>query len=78
MGITNKNNSNRVALIIALSFAAGFGVAAGAFLIACEDCIAIQSNPPNPLSYKCQNDPSCIPGIIDKTDTAIAYKIGKE
>ena len=27
---TNKNNSNRVALIIALSFAVGFGVATGA------------------------------------------------
>jgi len=78
MGITNKNNSNRVALIIALSFAAGFGVATGAFLIACEDCIAIQSNPPNPGSDKCQNDPSCIDPYIITRNTTIASKIGIE
>jgi hypothetical protein len=76
---TNKNNSNRVALIIALSFAVGFGVATGAyFMIFCEDCIVIQSNPLNPGPDPCQNDPSCIDPDYNSTDTTIASEIGKE
>ena len=76
---TNKNNSNRVALIIALSFAVGFGAATGAYLmIFCEDCIVIQSNPLNPGPDQCQNDPSCIDPDYNSTDTTIASEIGKE
>jgi len=79
MGMTNKNNSNRMALIIALSFAVGFGAATGAyFLIFCEDCFAIQFNPSNPGLDKCQNDPTCIKANYTDVDTTIASKIGKE
>jgi len=80
MEISNKKNSNRVALIIALSFAIGFGAATGVYLIIfCEDCIEIQSKTSKPdPEFKCKNDPSCIDPEITIINSTIASRIGLE
>ena len=74
---SNKKKSSRLALIITLSFAIGFGAATGAyFVIFCgEDC---KPSPP-PLSVcNPEEDPSCIDPLDITTNTTIASKIGKE
>jgi len=76
-----KNNFNRAALLIALSFAVGFGVATGAyFSIFCEDCVTVPTkNSEEDPKIKCLNDPRCIiPPPDDDIDTTIASKIGHE
>jgi len=79
MGVSEKNNFNRVALMIALSFAVGFVVATGAyFSIFCEDCIKIQSmtQKQDSPTAKCDNDLRCIEPIVYSTDSTIASEIG--
>jgi len=85
MGVSKNNNFNRVAILIALSFAVGFGVATGAyFSIFCEDCITVQpkTTEKDPTT-KCLDDPRCIfPLPCEETDSCpdstIASKIGHE
>ncbi len=79
MEISNKKNSNRVALIIALSFAVGFGAATGAYLIIfCEDCFKNPSDKPPGPEFKCKNDPSCIDPKMSIINSTIASRIGHE
>ena len=81
MGVSEKNNFNRVALMIAISFAVGFGVATGAyFSIFCEDCIKVQSTTQKQDSStaKCDNDLRCIDPKIIIINTTIATEIGHE
>jgi len=79
MEISNKKISNRVALIIALSFAVGFGAATGAYLIIfCEDCFKNPGDEPLSPESKCKNDPSCIDPEITKINSTIASRIGHE
>ena len=75
---SNKKNSSRLALIITLSFAVGFGAATGAyFVIFCgEECIPLP--PPSPPDCNPEEDPSCIDPLDITTNTTIASKIGKE
>jgi len=77
-----KNNFNRTALLIALSFAVGFGLATGAyFSIFCEDCVTVQPKTSDKTSPEliCQNDTRCIiPNSTIIINTTIASKIGFE
>jgi len=80
MGISKKNYSSRVTLIIALSLV-GFVVAIGTFLlISCEECFSIQSLAPkkDPSTIKCQGDHRCINGTITIVNTTIATDVGIE
>ena len=58
-----KINYNRVAPLLALTFAVGFGAATGAyFFIFCEDCFTVPTvSKEFVLEEKCDNDPRCIP-----------------
>jgi len=81
MGTTKNNNFNRTSILIALSFAVGFGVATGAyFSIFCEDCVLVPTKyPDEDPRVKCLNDPRCIiPPPDTETDTTIASDIGFE
>jgi len=81
MGVSEKNNFNRVALVIVLSLVVGIGVATGAyFLIICEDCIKVQSTTQKQDSStaKCENDDRCIDPTIIIINTTIATEIGHE
>ncbi len=81
MGVSEKNNFNRVAVVIVLSLVVGIGVATGAyFLIICEDCIKVQSTTQKQDSStaKCENDPRCIIANVTGPDTTIASEIGYE
>ena len=77
MVISKNNNFNRSTLLIALSFAVGFGVATGAyFTIFCEECVSVLPKPSK--EDPCTNDPRCIVPITNDVDTTIASKIGHE
>jgi len=81
MGVSEKNNFNRVALVIVLSLVVGIGVATGAyFLIICEDCIKVQSTTQKQDSStaKCDNDSRCIIANVTGSNSTIASEIGYE
>jgi len=79
MGNSEKNNSSRVTLIIALSLI-GFVVAIGTFLlISCEECISIQSlTQKDHAEKKCQEDSRCIEKTDSIVNTTIATSVGFE
>jgi len=74
-----KINYLRVAPLLALTFAVGFGVATGAyFLIFCEDCFTVPTvSKELALEQKCDNDPRCIIPPPDVDETKNFTKIGK-
>jgi len=81
MGTSKNNNFNRAAILIALSFAVGFGVATGAyFSIFCEDCVSIQPKTSDEISPEliCQNDLRCIIPNSTIINVTIASEIGYE
>jgi len=78
-GTKEKINYQRVAPLLALTFAVGFGVATGAyFFIFCEDCFTIPTvDEKLAFEERCDNDTRCIilPPEIDETKNFT--KIGK-
>jgi len=78
-GTKEKINYQRVAPLLALTFAVGFGVATGAyFFIFCEDCFTILTvDEKLAFEERCDNDTRCIilPPEIDETKNFT--KIGK-
>ncbi len=78
-GEKEKINYSRVAPLLALTFAVGFGVATGAyFLIFCEDCFTVPTVSKGiALEEKCDNDPRCIIPPPDVDETKNFTKIGK-
>ena len=80
MEISNKKKSNRVALLIVLSFAAGFGVATGAyFFILCENCVDSVGGGTLSPEEKCEeNKTPCIDEGVIVVNSTIASKIGHE
>jgi hypothetical protein len=80
MEISNKKKSNRVALLIVLSFAAGFGAATGAyFFILCEGCIDPDGGVTLSPKEKCEESLTiCINATKSTSNSTIASKIGHE
>jgi len=74
-----KINYSRVAPLLALTFAVGFGVATGAFfLIFCEECFTIPLiDEELTFEDKCANDPRCIIPSPEIDETKNFTKIGK-
>jgi hypothetical protein len=66
-----KNNFQKIALAIVLSFAIGFGIAtASYFLIFCDECFTIDaSKSQGSLEDKCSGDARCV--VAKSTDTGI-------
>lgn len=80
MEISNKKKSNRVALLIVLSFAAGFGAATGAyFFILCEECFDSDGGVTLSPKEKCEESlTTCINATKPTSNSTIASKIGHE
>ena len=80
MVISNKKKSNRVALLIVLSFAAAFGVATGAyFFILCDECLGSDGGEPPSPEEKCDENPTpCIDVDVTVVNSTIASEIGFE
>jgi hypothetical protein len=80
MEISNKKKSNRVALLIVLSFAAGFGAATGAyFFILCEECFDPDGGETLSTEEKCEKSLTiCINATKSTFNSTIASKIGHE
>jgi len=78
-GKKEKINYPRVALLIALTFAVGFGVATVAyFFIFCEECFTILViDEKLAFEEKCDNDPRCINSTIVIDETKNFTEIGK-
>jgi len=76
---TEKINYLRVAPLLVLTFAVGFGAATGAyFFIFCEDCFTVPTvSKELALEEKCDNDPRCIPSPSVVDETKNFTKIGK-
>ena len=80
MEISNKKKSNRVALLIVLSFAAGFGAATGAyFFILCEECFDPDGGETLGPEEKCEKSLTiCINATKSTFNSTIASEIGHE
>jgi hypothetical protein len=80
MEISNIKKSNRVALLIVLSFAAGFGAATGAyFFILCEECFDPDGGETLSPKEKCEESlTTCINATISASNSTIASEIGFE
>ena len=80
MVISNKKKSNRVALLIVFSFAAGFGVATGAyFFILCDECFGPDGGETLGPEEKCEESlTTCINVTKSTVNSTIASTIGFE